>query len=272
MRSLEEYRPKPGLSVPVVTVLDADGEHAEADQRAVVRFVTRDVADLLDRQPRRIPLFLYDNADIAVDPKAGHIPTRQVKSMARLDFVRGIKVSARRKVLGDYMKAASRCGEPGSFGVYVGNAMLIFRIFRPRQGLLAPLSESYNRWRLRGGLPVGVVAGPANALPREWARAWQVSRAGDAERMDELRAVLEAFHSASAPGGRPRAIACLKRALLHLGVIGSDRVASGTRALAAEEAARFDADFDAVRALARERVGEPWVTRAPGAGLGSGLP
>ena len=142
----------------------------------------------------------------------------------------------------------------------------------PRQGLLAPLSESYNRWRLRGGLPVGVVAGSANALPREWARAWQVSRAGDAERMDELRAVLEAFHSASAPGGRPRAIACLKRALLHLGVIGSDRVASGTRALAAEEAARFDADFDAVRALARERVGEPWVTRAPGAGLGSGLP
>ena len=34
-----------------------------------VRFVARDVADLLDARARRIPVYLYDNADIAVDPQ-----------------------------------------------------------------------------------------------------------------------------------------------------------------------------------------------------------
>lgn len=38
-----------------------------------VRFLLRDVADLLDARVRvRIPVYLYDNADIAVDPK---VPT-----------------------------------------------------------------------------------------------------------------------------------------------------------------------------------------------------
>ncbi|MGE4606020.1 MAG: dihydrodipicolinate synthase family protein [Myxococcota bacterium] len=67
-----------------------------------VRFVARDVADLLDRSFPRIPIYLYDNADIAIDPKVPHIRTKQVKAMSRLDFVRGIKVSARRAVLGNY--------------------------------------------------------------------------------------------------------------------------------------------------------------------------
>jgi len=71
-----------------------------------VRFVARDVADLLDARPNRIPLYLYDNANIAADPKVPHIRTRQVKALSRLDFVRGIKVSAPRKVLGNYTKAA----------------------------------------------------------------------------------------------------------------------------------------------------------------------
>ena len=55
-----------------------------------VRFVARDISDLLDARPRRIPVYLYDNADIAVDPRVLHIRTRQVKAMSRLDFVRGI--------------------------------------------------------------------------------------------------------------------------------------------------------------------------------------
>ncbi len=66
-----------------------------------VRFVTRDVADLLDRRFPRIPVYLYDNADIAVHPQQPHIRTHQVKAMSRLDFVRGIKVSAPRRVLGN---------------------------------------------------------------------------------------------------------------------------------------------------------------------------
>jgi dihydrodipicolinate synthase/N-acetylneuraminate lyase len=360
LRSLEEYRPCPGLSVPVVTLLDGDGQLAEGDQRALVnfviqdgwgadvvfaagttgewhrldnrarqrvaqvcaeevakanarlgpdagrpleawagitahtaqetlenldfaiehgahaavlaplsirglsdpvRFVARDVADLLDARRRRIPLYLYDNPDIAADPGVPHIRTRQVKAMSRLDFVRGIKVSARRKVLGDYVAAAASFRERGEFGIYVGKAMLIFHIFRPRSGWLAPLSERYQRWRLRGGLPIGVVAGPANVLPREWARAWEVSRAGDAERMDAAREVLERFEAAVPPGGR--SVACLKRALVRLGVTRSAALAPGTPGLSTQEAERFDAGFDAARALARERLGPGWVSRAP---------
>jgi dihydrodipicolinate synthase/N-acetylneuraminate lyase len=228
-----------------------------------VRFVARDVADLLDVCSRRIPLYLYDNADIAVDPKHQHIPTRQVKALSRLDFVRGIKVSARRKVMGNYIKAASTFRDRGEFGIYVGNAMLVFHIFQPRSGWLGAFSSQYQRWRLRGGLPIGVVAGPANALPREWARAWQVCRAGDPERMQQLKSVLEAFGEKTQRAAGKRTIACLKRALKSMGVIGSDAVASGTPALAPEEAERFDLEFAAVRELSRERVGEPWVTRLP---------
>jgi dihydrodipicolinate synthase/N-acetylneuraminate lyase len=227
-----------------------------------VRFVARDVADLLDLCPRRIPVYLYDNADIAIDPKVPHIRTRQVKALSRLDFVRGIKVSARRRVLGNYTQAAAGFRDRGEFGIYVGNAMLIFDLFRPRSGWLGVIAEHWNRYRLRGGLPIGVVAGPANALPREWARAWQVSRAGDAGRMDEVRAVLQAFHAATHAAGRAT-IACLKRALRGLGVVSSAAVADGTPRIASADAERFDAAFAAVRALARERIGEPWLSRAP---------
>ena len=359
MRSVEETRPCPGLSVPVVTVLDERGDVVEAEQRALVRwviqggwgadvvfaagttgewdrvdnsvrqrvvqvcaeevakenarrgpggsrpveawagvtaptaretldnlefsifagadaavlaplsiqgiedpvrFVRRDVADLLDVCERRIPVYLYDNADIAVDPRVPHIRTRQVKAMSRLDFVRGIKVSARRRVLGNYTKAARGFRDRGEFGIYVGNAHLIFEIFRPRSGWQGVLSEHWQRWRLRGGLPIGVVAGPANALPREWARAWQVCRAGDGERMEQVHEVLRAFAAATEFDGRKRAIAAFKRALLHLGVIQSAAVARGTPRLAREEEEAFDLRFEAVRELARERIGEPWVS------------
>jgi dihydrodipicolinate synthase/N-acetylneuraminate lyase len=236
-----------------------------------VRFVRRDVADLLDVRSRRIPVYLYDNADIAHDPRVPHIRTRQVKAMSRLDFVRGIKVSARRRVLGNYTKAAAGFRERGEFGIYVGNAHLIFEIFRPRSGWIGVLSEHWQRWRLRGGLPIGVVAGPANALPREWARAWQVCRAGDGERMEQVHEVLLAFAAATELGGKRRAIASFKRALLRLGVIRSAAVAPGTPALSPEDAERFDLRFDAVCELARERIGEPWISVAPAA-QGAGVP
>jgi len=228
-----------------------------------VRFVARDVSDLLDARTRRIPVYLYDNADIALDKKT-HIRTRQVKAMSRLDFVRGIKVSASRRVLGNYTKAAAGFRDRGEFGIYVGNAMLIFDLFRPRSGWLGTISEHWQRWRLRGGLPIGVVAGPANALPREWARAWQVCRAGDGERMEQVHEVLRAFAAATEFGGRKVAIAAFKRALLRLGVIQSAAVAQGTPGLAREEEEAFDLRFEAVRELARERIGEPWVSAPPG--------
>ncbi len=359
MRSVEETHPRQGLSVPVVSVLDADGALIDDDQRALVRFViqqghgadvifaagttgewdhvsngvrqrvvqvcaeevakvnsqlgqnlgrgveawagvtaptardtlenldfaiahgadaavlaplsirgiddpvrfvARDVADLLDARERRIPVYLYDNADIAIDPKIPHIRTRQVKALSRLDFVRGIKVSASRRVLGNYTQAAAGFRDRGDFGIYVGNAMLIFELFRPHSGWLGVIEEHWNRYRLRGGLPIGVVAGPANALPREWARAWQVCRAGDAERMDQVRTLLEGFRAATHAAGAKLTIACLKRALLSLGVIRSAEVAVGTQSLSPDAAIRFDEAFATLRSQIQETLGEPWVS------------
>jgi dihydrodipicolinate synthase/N-acetylneuraminate lyase len=359
MRSLEDIRPCPGLSVPVVSVLGEAGELLEDDQRAVVRhvfqdgygadiifaagttgewdklsnparqqvirvcteevqkltvppggrrvecwagvtahtpeetlenldfaiatgadaavlaplsirglrdpvrFVAREVADLLDARSRRIPVYLYDNADIAADPRVPHIRTRQVKALSRLDFVRGIKVSAPRKVMGNYTKAAASFRERGDFGIYVGDALQIFEIFRPRPGVFGTLSEHWQRYRLRGSLPIGVVAGPANALPREWARAWQLCRAGDGERMERVRRVLERFRSGTRAAGGKRTIACLKRAMLRQGVISSDLVAEGTPSLARPDAERFDEVYEQVHAEARELLVSTWVTRSP---------
>jgi dihydrodipicolinate synthase/N-acetylneuraminate lyase len=259
---------EPRVTLENLTAAITDGADAAVlaplsirDLADPVGFVARDVADLLDAAPRRIPVYLYDNADIAADPKRTHIRTRQVKALSRLDFVRGIKVSASRKVLGNYTRAAAGFRERGEFGIYVGNAPLIFDIFRPRPGLLGSLSEHWQRRRMRGGLPIGVVSGPANALPREWARAWQVCRAGDGERMDRVRRVLDAYRDASKLSGK-RSVACLKRALLRLGVVSSDAVAEGTPGLSPEEAALFDAAFDEVTKLSRELLPASWVSQA----------
>ncbi len=358
MRTLEELRPRPGLSVPLVTVLDPAGALLEDDQRSVVRhvvqdgrgadvifaagttgewdriapevqqrcvqvcaeeirklnvalpastrdvelwagitrpsaretlaslehavaagadaavlaplsvadagdpvaFVARAVADLLDALPRRIPVYLYDNADIAVDPRVPHIRTRQVKALSRLDFVRGIKVTAPRKVMGNYTRAAAGFRERGEFAIYAGNAIEIFDLFRPRAGFWGTLVDHWNRRLLRDTLPIGVVAGPANVFPREWARAWQVCRAGDVERMDQVLEVLEAFRAGTWAAGGRRTIACIKRALRQMGVVSSDAVAEGTPSLAAPDAEKFDRVFEEVVALARERIGAPWVS------------
>ncbi len=360
MRTLESWAPRRGLSVPVLTLLDADGELRETDQRRLtryliqsgrgadivfangttgewaalrpstrerllqvvieevrkanarlepaghrpveawagvtartardtletlelalelgadaavlaplairdlddpVRFVRRDVADLLDLRERRIPLCLYDNADIA----RGHdrvLRTRWVKQLSRLDFVRGLKVSAPPRRLGHYTKAARQFRDLGPFGIYVGNASYILEMMRPRTGVWGTIVEHWYRFRLRDLLPAGVVAGPANLLPREWQRAWQVACAGDVERMEEMKRLFGSFRQACTfPAGR-KTIAALKRGLLRIGVVGSDRVAEGTVALTSEEAGRFDAAFEAVRAETRATLPERWCSSA----------
>jgi dihydrodipicolinate synthase/N-acetylneuraminate lyase len=220
-----------------------------------IHFVARDVGDLLDRSERRIPVYLYDNADIALNPRAPHIRTRQVKALSRLDFVRGIKVSAPRRVLGNYTKAAASFNERGEFGIYVGDAMLIFDLFRPRRGVLGAIAEHWQRYRLRDTHPCGVVAGPANVMPREWARAWQVCCAGDEERMEELQEVLAEFRAGTRAAAGKRTIACLKRALRNLGIIASASVAPGTPELTEPDGQRFDELFEQVRSHALARLG-----------------
>jgi dihydrodipicolinate synthase/N-acetylneuraminate lyase len=226
-----------------------------------VRFLLRDVADLLDRRARRIPIFLYDNADIAIDPDVPHIRTKQVKAMSRLDFVRGIKVSASNKVLGNYTRAAKSFKDRGEFGIYIGNAKLIFDIYRPYHGLVGTIREHWDRWRRAGGMPLGVVSGPANALPREWAFAWQVCRAGDEERMDRAQRVIEAFRDCTVTASGKRTLACLKRGLYREGVISNAAVAPGTPELSREDAEHFDVAFEEVKKLAASEIGDPWLTR-----------
>ncbi len=222
-----------------------------------VRFLRREVADLLDARDRRLPFFLYDNADIAAGAR-GLLRTRWVKECSRLDFVRGIKVTAPARRLGHYSKAARQFRDLGPFAIYFGNAPLILEMMRPRHGVFAQLADQWNRFLRHDMLPAGVVAGPANLLPREWQRAWQVSVAGDEERMQEMGRLFAAFREAcSFPGGR-RTLAALKRGLLRIGVVSSDAVAPGTPGLSAEEAARFDAGFERLRGEIEAVLPERW--------------
>jgi dihydrodipicolinate synthase/N-acetylneuraminate lyase len=223
-----------------------------------VRFVARDVADLLDARNRRIPVFLYDNSDIA----AGDVPylrTRWVKQLSRLDFVRGIKVSAPPRRLGHYTKAAAQFRDIGAFAIYVGNALHILDLMRPRESWWGRLALQWHRFLLHDLLPAGVVSGPANLWPREWRRAWQVAQAGDVERMAELKRIFERFgETYRFPAGK-RSQAALKRGLRLRGVLSCDAVARGTRPLDDSQRASFDAAFEALRADV-ERLLPVWAT------------
>jgi dihydrodipicolinate synthase/N-acetylneuraminate lyase len=222
-----------------------------------VRFMMRDVADLLDARDARIPVFLYDNVDIS---SGRTLRTHWVKQMSRLDFVRGIKVSAPPRRLGHYTKAARQFRDLGAFGIYVGNALFILEMMRPRTGVFGKLVEHWNRFLLHDLLPAGVVAGPANLWPREWQYAWQVASAGDAERMRQVQVLLARFGASYVfPEGK-RSLAALKRGLLRLGIISSDAVASGTPALDGSQASQFDARFEELRLELRALLPERWCS------------
>jgi dihydrodipicolinate synthase/N-acetylneuraminate lyase len=342
---LSSYVPHPGLSIPIVTVLDSEGNILEDQQRAVVRFciqdgrgadilfavgtngewdridnthrqdasriiveecrrssptnrrveawvgitahsrsetlenleyavaldadavvisplsirdldnpvelVTRDIGALFERAGKMLPVFLYDNADIAAPGKPLHLHTRDVKEMSQLPYVRGIKVTASKSELGNYTRAASHFKLAHEFVIYAGNAHLIFDLFAPPDGVVATAKRYWNHYLTRHSLPYGVVAGPANAMPREWQRAWQWCRKQDPEQMYRYARALEEFRDAcsftrSGVSYVPM-IACLKASLAELGVISSDAVATGTPPLSAEERREFAARFDTLR-------------------------
>ncbi len=338
VQSLDEYIPRPGLSVPIVTILDARGRILEDQQRAVVRFalqdgagadiifaagttgewdridnprrqavariaieecrraraaaakkieawagitahtridtldnlthalhagadavvlaplsikdvehpadfVERDIGAVFSRAGRMLPLFLYDNADIAAPGKSQHLHTRDVKAMARLPYVRGIKVTASKTVIGNYTRAASHFKASHEFAIYAGNAYLIFDLFAPPEGVGDRMRHYWNRYLTQRTRPYGVVAGPANAMPREWQRAWQVCRSGDVELMRLYADAIEEFRIActfkrGAKAYRPT-IATLKASLKELGVIDSDIVGAGTPPLSDTERREF---------------------------------
>jgi dihydrodipicolinate synthase/N-acetylneuraminate lyase len=231
----------------------------------IVTFFQRDVSDLFDHTGRWLPVFLYDNADIAVDPRSSHIRTRDVKRLSRLPFIFGLKVSAPRRVLGNYTKGAGHFKDKGEFGIYVGDAMLMFQVFKLEDGLIGRVREYWNRYLLHNELPVGVVSGPANALPREWQRAWRACYAGDERLMAIYNSAFDEFSAACrfANNGKTveKTIACLKHALKLDGVIASDEVAEGTRALSEEERRQFANRYHKIKADLAAKTDSIWISK-----------
>jgi dihydrodipicolinate synthase/N-acetylneuraminate lyase len=227
----------------------------------IVGFFQRDVSDLFDHRGRWLPVFLYDNADIAADPRIPHIRTRDVKRLSRLPFIFGLKVSAPPRVLGHYTKGAGHFKDKGEFGIYVGNAMLMFQLFKLEDGLAGRVREYWNRYLLHNELPIGVVSGPANAMPREWQRAWRASFAGDERLMSFYKSAFERFSAACRYGGVKKSIACLKYALTLDGVIESDLVAEGTRSLADNERREFASCLKQIKETLATLTDPIWISR-----------
>jgi dihydrodipicolinate synthase/N-acetylneuraminate lyase len=231
----------------------------------IIAFFQREVSDLFDHKGAWLPVFLYDNADIAANPRVPHIRTRDVKRLSRLPFIFGLKVSAPRRVLGNYTKGALHYKDKGEFGIYVGNAMLMFQVFRLDDGLIGRAREYWNRYLLHNELPIGVVSGPANALPREWQRAWRACFSGDERLMAIYRSIFEEFSAAcrfSVDGKEvKKSVACFKQVLKIEGVIDSDTVANGTRQLTAGERRVFRLRYEAIKQKLAELTDMLWVSR-----------
>lgn len=231
----------------------------------IVDLVSRDVAEVFQRVGRALPVFLYDNAEIAAAGKAPHMRTRDVKLMSQLAYVRGIKVTADKSVLGNYTRAASHFKLAHEFAIYVGNPLLIFDLFAPPAGLAGTVRHYWNRYLTQRSLPSGVVAGAANPMPREWQRGWQVCRAQDGHLMARHRQVLADFRDACVftRAGRPFApvLACLKAALAELGVVRSEALAQGTPPLEPQERREFGRRFRELRARCAAGALEPnWMS------------
>ena len=168
-------------------------------------------------------------------------------------------------MLGNYTKAALHFKQPGEFGIYIGNAMLIFDWFRPKRGLVGRLQAGVNDWLLNDALPIGVVAGPANVLPREWQKAWRVCWAGDETLMDGYYSLCQAFEKLTefgVPNGQyvGKMLACLKYALELESVITSSQVCAGTKSLSDEEKQIFSAAWFALREQVKQRTTMLWRT------------
>ena len=232
----------------------------------IVRVFQRDITDLIEAANSQLPVFLYDNADIAAAGQPPHIRTRIVKHLSRLPWVRGLKVSATRRVLGNYTKAALHYKQPGEFAIYVGNAMLIFDLYRPSHSLLDRFREGWRDFLLHAAAPVGVVSGPGNCMPREWQKAWRVCWAGDEELTEVYRDVCEGFEAICGfdeQGQRvKKTIACVKYAMEIDGAIDSSEVCPGTKALTAEQRAIFKDRYLAFREQVKRSIDPMWQTKS----------
>jgi dihydrodipicolinate synthase/N-acetylneuraminate lyase len=213
-----------------------------------IRFVCDEVAPRLSAHGDT-PLYLYDNAEIAVDPARPLLDREALVRLAALECVHGIKISAPRATVETAMANLAEVGASAHpFAVYIGYASMIFDVARSSGALGRGIGAEGAAIRL-----AGLVPGAANVLPRAWRLAWEACWAGDHEAMDRLDALVDSFRAISFVGDRRPIVATLKRALLLEGVIGDASVAAGTEALHADEIAEFDRGYAAVRARINER-------------------
>ncbi len=237
---------------------------AIADLENPVDFVEREIGEIFFRHGRSLPIFLYDNADIASAGKTPHLHTRDVKRMSQLPYVHGIKVTASKAMLDNYTRAAAHFKHNGQFAIYPGNAYLIFDLFRPTHGIMGRARGYWNRYLTRNSLPDGIVSGASNVMPREWQRSWQVCCRREQTLMTRYGAILEQFREACEffHGEQPArlTIACLKAALKELGVCSSDFVAPGTPELDSGERREFLRRFRALRRIAATTLEPEWTS------------
>jgi len=236
------------------------------DAAGPVEFIERTMGDAFDRIGRTIPVFLYDNAEIAAAGKAPHLHTREVKRISQLPWIYGVKVTAGKAVLGNYTRAASHFKRKGEFAIYPGNAYLIFDLFRPAKGVAGRARNYWNRYLTRNALPNGVVCGAANVFPREWQRSWQVCSEHELPLMERYSGILEQFADICAFERRGETVrltlACTKAALKDLGVCSSDAVADGTPGFEGSERREFLRRFRDLRRRAAATLEPEWLSSA----------
>ncbi|MGZ6243053.1 MAG: hypothetical protein ACXWN9_10800, partial [Candidatus Binataceae bacterium] len=103
-------------------------------------------------------------------------------------------------------------------------------------------------------------------MPREWQRALRVCRNGDSALMHRYAQVLEEFRAACEfnRGGRSfrPTLACLKAALVEMGVCRSEALAPGTPAFSDGERREFARRFKALRRRAAALLEPGWLSEA----------
>jgi dihydrodipicolinate synthase/N-acetylneuraminate lyase len=228
-----------------------------------VDFMTRAIGAVFEQYARTLPIFLYDNADIAAYGKPGHLAMQDLRQISRLSYVHGIKVTASKEVLASYSRPPAFSKLGGGFALYPGNAYLIFELFKPWEGLTGRVRDFWSRYLVQQ-LPHGVVSGASNVMPREWQRSWQVCRKGDVTLMQRYEEIMQSFRTAgefvrAGDTYRPT-IACLKAALVDLGVCSSDTVAPGSASLDTAERREFLRRFRDIRRRAAVTLEPEWLS------------
>ncbi len=239
-----------------------------AERNDLLAFFQREVSSLFDALGGDLPLLLYDNAELPRDPRPPHLHTHDVKVLARLPFLYGLLVSGSKREIGNYFRGATHFKERGQFGIYLGQAMMMFDVFLPGRGFWGRLKEHWDQWLLQEHMPFGVIAGESNLFPCEWQTAWSLCLRGDRVTSATYRDVFErlarAFSASKLSGeGKSPFVACCKAALKAEGVIGSDAVAPGTPALTSAARERFLEEYRAAKSRLKEVAHAGRFTRTP---------